>query len=235
MILRKYRWIAATVLAVAGVAAAPGRSSAATVILVEETGGSFSKTYNPTNLPASFDTGNYSNVKITINSSSESGPANGHSISTTLNAAPGSSFSTDIGLRVTVTDDGFINSNPGGSGTFTGNVSNTSAFVTSTAEGTATLSQPPTTRSATASTGTSSLFTPANVSGVPGQFSIQQILELRVSSLSNDNATFTAGISTQVDSSVAPVPAPVPAPPAILLALAAIPALGVRRALRRRS
>jgi hypothetical protein len=237
MVSRKHRWLSAAVLAAVAAVATPGRSAAGTVILVEETGGSYSQSFTAATLPTSFDTGNFNNVKITINSSTDpssglKNPSTGHSISTTINAVPGASFDTGIGLKVTVTDDGFLNSNPGGGGTFTGNVSNTSAFVTSTATGTATLSNPATTLGpTTASTGTCSLFSPANVSGVPGSYSIQQVLELRVSALANSNATFTAGISTQVDTSVAPVPAP----PALLLALAAVPVLGLRRVLRKKA
>jgi len=238
MVRRKYRWLSAAVLAAVAAVATPGRSSAETVILVQEIGGGYSQSFTGATLPTSFDTGNFSNVKITINSSTDpsSGllnPSSGHSISTTVNAAPGSTFTTSVGLRVTVTDDGFLNSNPGGNGTFTGNVSNTSAFVTSTVTGQATLSSPATTLGPTnATTGTSSLFSPANVSGVPGSYSIQQVLELRVAAVTNSNATFTAGISTQVDSSVV---APVPAPPALFLALAAVPVLGLRRVLRKKA
>ncbi|HEX4611017.1 MAG TPA: hypothetical protein VH092_22695 [Urbifossiella sp.] len=231
MILRKLRWLSAALLAAAAVFATPSVSLAETVITVQETGGPV-QTFTAATLPTSFDTTNFSDIKITINSSSSSGPSTGHSISTTVNAAPASGFNTDIGLTVTVTDDGFLNSNPGGAGIFEGNVSNTSAFADTTATGTTLLSSPATTLGpTTASSGTSSLFSPSSVSGIPGSYSIEQVLTLRVTALSNPNATFTAGISSQVLSN----PLPVPAPPAILLALAAVPVLGLRRVMRRKA
>lgn len=227
MILRKLRWLVAVAVAVA---ATPGVSRAATVILVEETGGSFSQSYTLATLPTSFSTGNFNDVKITINSSSTQGAQSGHSISTTVNATPASGFDTAIGLKVTVTDDGFLNSNPTGSGVFKGNVSNTSAFVESTVTGSAQLSSPLTNLGPTTATTGTSVFSPITVSGIPSQYSIQQVVDLRVTSLNNPSATFTAAVSTQVEANIA-----IPAPPAIFLALAAAPVLGLRRVLRKKA
>jgi hypothetical protein len=234
MVLRKLRWLPAAVLAAAAAVLTPARSSAGIIIQVQEVGGSYNQTFNAGNpLPASFDTGNFTNVKITVNSTSTS-PANQHSISTTLNAAPASSFNSSIGLQVTVLDNGFVNTNVGGDGGFTGNVSNTSAFApNSTATGSANLSNPNTNLGPATATpgGSGGGFSPANISGLPDQFSIQQVLTLQAGSVGT-NATFTAGISTQVDAS--PVAA-VPAPPALVLALAAVPALGLRRLMRKKA
>jgi hypothetical protein len=229
MILLKLRWLAVAAL----VAATPSLAPAATVILVEETGGgSFSQTYSLANLPTSINTGNFNDVKITINSSSTSGAQPAHSISTTLNAAPAAGFSTAIGLKVTVTDDGFLNSNPTGSGVFKGNVSNTSAFIEGSVTGSATLSSPATNLGpATATVGTSAPFAPVNVSGIPDQYSIQQVVDLRVTALNSGSATFTGAVSTQIEANVAVVPAP----PAVILALAALPVLGLRRVLRKKA
>lgn len=233
MVLRKLRWLPAAVLAAVAAVLTPVRSSAEILIQVQETGGgSYNQTYTLATLPTSFSTGNFNNVQITVNSTSTAGASTGHSISTTLNAAPGSTFDPAVGLTVTVTDNGFLNANPGGSGLFAGNVSNTSAFADTAVTGQANLSSPATQLGpTTATTGTSSVFSPANVSGIPDSYSITQVLGLSVNSLSNANATFTAGISTQVLAN----PAPVPAPPALVLALAAVPALGLRRLMRKKA
>jgi hypothetical protein len=231
MVLRKFRWLAPAVVAAVAVLAAPGRSLAETMIIVQETGGA-AQTFTAATLPASFSTGNFSDVKITINSSSSATPKLGHSISTTLNATPGTNFDPAKTLTVTVTDDGFNNLNPGGNGTFTGNVSNTSAFVTGSVTGSTTLSSPATTLGPVAATvGNSVAFSGTNVSGVPDTFSITQVLELRVDTLANSSATFTGSISSQVLVN----PAAVPAPPAVFLALAAVPVLGLRRVLRKKA
>ncbi len=229
MFLRQVQWLAASLAAVLAVCLAPSRSSADVVILVQETGGPV-QMFTPATLPTSFSTGNFSDVKITFNTSSSPIATLGNSISTTLNAKPVTNFDTSKTLTVTVTDNGFFNLNPGGNGTFTGNVSNTSAFVTGSVTGTTTLSNPSTTLGPTAATvGNSQPFPATNVVGVPGQFSIQQVLELRVDSLNDQSATFTGSISSQILVN----PTPVPAPGGLALALIGLPLIGLRRALRK--
>jgi hypothetical protein len=243
MVLRKPRWLAAALLAAVAVVASPGVSTAGTVILVEETGGgSFSQSYTLATLPTSFNTPSFNNVQITITSSSSAGVQADHSISTTLNAQAGAGFAAGAGLKITVTDDGFQNANPNSPGFFVGNVSTTAAFANTSNEGTATLTGtgattlgPVTANATPVSAGSAPFVDPApvapNVSNIPGTFSVQQILNFRVASITAQSASFTAGISNSVVTSTAAVPAP----PAILLALAAVPAIGLRRALKRKA
>lgn len=243
MVLRKPRWLAAALLAAVAVVASPGVSTAGTVILVEETGGgSFSQSYTLATLPTSFNTPNFNNVQITITSSSGAGAQADHSISTTLNALAGANFTAGAGLKITVTDDGFQNANPGSPGFFVGNVGTTAAFANTSNEGTATLTGagtttlgPVTANATPLVSGSAPFVDPApvspNVSNIPGAFSITQVLDFRVASTTAQSASFTAGISNSVVTSTAAVPAP----PAILLALAAVPALGLRRVLKRKA
>ncbi|MBN9517744.1 hypothetical protein J0H58_04360 [bacterium] len=240
MVLHKPRWLAAALLAAAAVFASPGVSAAGTVILVEETGGgSFSQSYTLATLPPSFNTPSFNNVQITINTSSGDGVRADHAISTGLNAQAGAGFTAGAGLKITVTDDGFQNANPGSPGFFVGNISNTAAFANTSNEGTATLTGngttilgPVTANASPVTIGSGQfLASTPNVSSIPDTFSVQQVLNFRVESITASSASFTAGISTSVVTSTAAVPAP----PAALLALAAFPVLGLRRALKRKA
>jgi len=256
MVFRKLRWLSAAVLAAAAVVATPGLSFAETTILVQEVGGAFTQSYTLATLPASFNTTNFTNVQITVGTSSLGQPSEGrpgHTLSTTLVALAGPNFTPNSGLSITVTDNGFLNANAkvgeSTDGFFVGNVGTTAGFAFTTNTGTTKIADTdplnPNPKlkeySAIASAtplvaGSAPFVSPApltpNVSGIPHQFSIQQLLEFRVTSITDASASFTASVSNSVNT----VPqAAVPAPPAILLALAAVPALGLRRAIRKKA
>ncbi|QDU19983.1 hypothetical protein [Urbifossiella limnaea] len=239
MVLRKLRWLVAVV---AALAAGPS-VSAATIIQVQEVGGSFSQSYTLATLPTSFNTTNFTNVQITVTTSSGTGAQTNHTLSTTLNAQAGTGFTAGSGLTVTVTESGFLNSNPDSAGFFVGNVGTTAAFAFTSNTGTAKLASTagttnlgPTEAKATPfSAGSAAFVDPApvspNVSSIPDAFSIQQVIDFRVAFITQTNASFTAGVSNSVFTET---PA-VPAPPALLLALAAVPALGLRRVLGKKA
>ncbi len=240
MSLHKFRWLAAAVLAVA---ASPGAARAGTMIQIQEVGGTYANTFTLATLPASFNTTNFNNVQITVTTSSGTGAQTNHTLSTTLNAQAGTNFTAGSGLTITVSDDGFLNSNPNSAGFFVGNVGTTAAFANTSNTGSATLTSTagttnlgPTTANATPFAAGSAAFVnppPAapNVAGIPGQFSISQVIDFRVASTTQSNASFTAGVSNSVFTETAAVPAP----PAVFLALAAVPALGLRRVLRKKA
>lgn len=245
MKLRKLRWLATAVLAAAAVFAAPARSSAATQIIVSEFNTATSTTTNsqtftiatlPTaGAPLTFAGGNFRDISITMTTSSGAGPADFHSLTTTFGAKPTTgTFDSNIVLRLSILDDGFQNSNPDGTAMFSGNLGNSSGGSSTqvTGDTTLTATTPPTTTlgPASAAGGVGVTFTAANVSVLPANFSIAQTLELRVSAITSANASFGSTISSFVSTSP---PAAVPAPPALLLALTALPLVGLRRKLRK--
>jgi hypothetical protein len=246
MVLRNLRLLAAVVLAVV---ATPAVSLAETQIIVSEFDTSTnttvnSQTFTIATLPTAGSPytpvgGNFRDISLTVTSSSDTGASDFHSLTTTFGAKPTEgTFNPNIELRVSVVDDGYLNSIPGGSGTLTGNLGNSSGGSVTSVTGTTSLSTGTvgsttpveTLGPATATSGSGVITGSANVSSMPGAFALEQTLALRVTSLTSANASFGSTISTFVTTS-----APVPAPPALFLALAAVPVLGLRRVLRKKS
>jgi hypothetical protein len=239
MTISRLRWLAVMVVVAIAAIATPARSVAETVIIVTE--GTTQKTFTLATLPSSFNLDNFTNIKITVNPSTVGA---GHTLSTTLNALPSSGFNPAVGLEVKVVSD-FVNPFSDGSGEFAGNVSNTSAFAATTNTGTARLFYSdaigtvsfnlPAVSVSTPQTSPpqSGGFAPRTVAGVPSAFSIEQVINFQVGALVDPSASFTAGISNEI--LFAPPPSAVPAPPAAVLALTALPLLGLRRWMRNKT
>jgi hypothetical protein len=245
MILRKLRWLAAVVLAVA----APNVSHAAITILVQESGG-----------PEQIFSGsvvNYSTLNFTginIGTTPNSGAIS--SLTTTVRATPAASFDPSATLTIKVISDDFtvpaafqngpstvFNNAAASSGIGGGSnvLSNTtqllevplttgSGFPTGTALGAATA-----TATDTRPGGGVSPTTTSNISGMPGAFAIQQTITVRAVVTGPNGIETGSSLGGSASSLVVTTPAPVPAPPAILLALAAVPALGLRRVLAKKA
>jgi hypothetical protein len=246
MVLRNLRLLVAAVLAAAGT---PAVSLAETQIIVSEFDTSTnttlnSQTFTIATLPTAGSPytpvdGNFRDISITVTSSSSTGASDFHSLTTTFGAKPTEgTFDPNVELRVSVVDDAYLNSIPGGVGTLSGNLGNSSGGSVTSVTGSTSLSTGTvgstsavaTLGPTSAGSGSGTQFSPANISSMPGAFALEQTLALRVTSLTSTNASFGSTVSTFVTTS-----APVPAPPALFLALAAVPVLGLRRVLRKKA
>jgi len=246
MFLRQLRWIAAGFAALAVVIGSPGVSRADLVFVIQEYDTTTNTvvrqlSFDPSNVPTlstplSQAGWNFQGIAFGGTTTSVSGPSDFHSLTSTLSARPtDTGFSTSIQLRAQVTDDGFQNINPGGDGVFSGNIANTSGGSVTTLAGSSTLVGLATLGPVTSgSGGGTATYTPANISGMPGQFAIQNSLILAVSSITSLNTTFGASVSTFISTSP-PAVTVVPAPAGVVLALCAVPVLGLRRVLRRKT
>lgn len=243
MFLRQLRWIAAGLVALAALVGNPGVSRADTLYVVQEYDTSTNTLLNSTSftqanvptLSTPFSGAGWNFQSISFGGTTTSGPAASdfHSLTTTLSARPtAAGFNTSIELRVTITDDGFLNSNPDGDGVLTGNLGNSSGGSVTTLTGSSTLVGSATLGPLTVNSGAGNNFAPANISGMPGAFAIQHSMILNVSSISSSNTTFGSTVSTFV--STTPNVA-IPAPAGVVLALTAVPVLGLRRVLRRKT
>jgi len=249
MILRKLRWLAAVALALA----APAVSHAGIQILVQESGG-----------PQMIFTGSVSNYStanftdININPNQNSGAIS--SLTTGVVATPVTNFNPNATLTIIVTADGFTippaningpatvennaaaSSGIGGGSNVLSNTTQllneplspgtgqTAAQAAGTALGSATA-----TATDTRPGGGVSPTTTSNISGMPNAFAIQQTITLRAEVTGPNGIDTGSTLGGSASSLVRTSPAPVPAPPAILLALAAIPALGLRRVLAKKA
>ena len=245
--LRNVRWIAAGVLTLVGFLAQPGRAAADTMILIEELGGSsvISQTFSLATLPNSGSPyspagGAFFGISITVTSTSGV-PGNVNSLSTTVGAKPSASFDPSHALRVTVTDDGFINASAGSPADITNRLSNTSGIsggvvndtgTTNVQDGTILNGLTPQS-SVTSPGGPSNPDTSLNIPKLDSHFSMTQVITIRVIPTSgvDSNSTFTANLS----STIVTTPPAVPAPAGLILVLTALPVIGVRRALRRKT
>jgi hypothetical protein len=254
MFLRKMRWLCASVVAVLAIFAAPSRSMADTQILIQELdgGGNAVTTQIFTGTSASFATTNFQTIQVTTTPNSGSIS----SLNTTVTAALASGLDTTHSLQVIVTSDGFINPFPGQPATIDNNVGASSGIVggTNIITGTTQLFDVPLTIAAN-QTGTlasgnviagptavatdtrpssgSANDTTANSANLPANFAIQQTIVVRATDSTGILSGSTVGGT--VGSTVLTNAAPVPAPAGLILALAAVPALGLRRILRRNS
>lgn len=256
MFLRKMSWLCACIVATVAVLAAPARSMANTQILIQELDGGGNVVAGQSQIfsgtTASFATTNFLNIQV--GTSSNSGAIG--SLSTSVSAGLSSTLDATHTLQVIVTNDGFVNPFPGqpaaisnsagasnaivgGTNTITGVTQLLSVPLTTPANQTGTLASGTTVGGPSAvatdirpgSSSTNS--TSANSASLPTNYAIQQTITVR--------ATPTTGILSgssvggTVGSTVFTNAAPVPAPAGVLLALSAIPALGLRRILRRKA
>ena len=259
MVLRNVRWMTACLVALAAIGFAPSWAHADTQILVQEvdlTGGTviagttqiFASSTNITTSSANFST-------ITITANSSSGAVS--SLTTTVNATPISlSFNSTIGLRVTVTSDGFTTPNVGGTALVANNASASSAISggqNMLTNNTQLLSNPLTTPTSSgtdlatgallgAETGTAadvrpsggvSPTTTSNITDFPGSFAIQQQIDVAAINVGPDGIASGSTLGGSASSLVVTTPNTVPAPGGLMLALIGLPLIGLRRALRK--
>jgi len=258
MVLRKMRWLSAAVLAAVALLSAPSRSAADTLVLIQELDSSShvvagtSATFTLATLPSSSNPysptgGSFAGISVSVTSTSGVS-SDINSLTTQVAAKPSGSFDSGHQLQVVVTDDGFLNSHAGGTATVdnnagassgisggVNNISGTTAIQSGTLA--TTLTGLGTSPAATdVRPGTSSTNdTTANITNLPGLFAITQTITIRAAENSpgsvSANSTFGGTLSTTLVSSAAAVPAPA----GLVLALAAVPALGFRRFLRRKA
>jgi len=252
--LRNVRWIVAGLVAVVGLLASATRASADTVILVEELNGSntsiSSTSFTIATLPNSstpFTTpaGTFSNISITVTTTSGVS-SNVNSLTTTVAAKPGSTFDPTHALRVTVTDDGFLNASPtgtalvtndpGASSGISGGVNNLTGITSiqsgSIGGGLTLLGATPS-ASDTSPGGPSDANTSVTIPSLPANFAMTQQLVIRSIPTTGIDPNSTSG-GTLSSTIVTTAPEPVPAPAGLLLALTALPVFGLRRVLRRK-
>jgi len=258
--LQKSRWLAAGVLAAVAALAAPSRTDASVTILIEEIDASGKVLPGATNSqlfnsPAAVNvqTADFGQISVVASSNSAtSSPTS--SISTGFSFLNTSAIpATDLNglsLRITVTDTfsrppggqpASINSSIGaanGSAGFTGilDLSNQTDALTPGGTSLTTGSTPPVATTSSPS-GTSSGAQFLNVSALPQDYQIQQTITVRLTANGTDvpaNQAFSGSVASGTAPPVGP-PTSVPAPGGLLLALAAIPALSLRRVLRKRA
>jgi hypothetical protein len=258
MVLRKMRWLAAAVVAITAMVGSPSRSRADTQILIQELNGStVVSSQITTGTTASFATPNFTNIQVTTNSGSG---AIG-SLTTNVAANLAGSFDPTHTLQVIVTSDSFTNPFPGQPA----NVTNTAGASTAIQGGTNTISGStqilslpltnsttqtgvvasgtviagPTTNSTASfnlgSGSTSGAVTTTSNPALPDTYAIQQTINVRATPDSDGSIASGSSAGGTVGSTLVTNAAPVPAPAGLVLALAAIPAFGLRRYLRRRA
>jgi hypothetical protein len=257
MFLRKTRWIPACVLAVIACIAAPSRSYADTQIIIQEVDSSGNPIAGTTQIFASSTnvvTSLPNFAAITVTANSNSGAVS--SLTSTVTAQPiASGFDPTIGLQVIVTSDGFTTPNTGGTGVVSNNaaassgisgasnmltsntqlltdplttpVSSTSSMATGSDLGIAT-GPASDTRPSTATSPTSY----STITGIPGTFAIQQVINVMAVDVSGSGIASGSTLGGSASSLVVTTAAPAPA--GLLLGLAAFPVLGLRRVLRRK-
>jgi hypothetical protein len=257
MVLRLMRRLAVGLATVAAVGLAPAAARADTQILVQEivgnapVAGTTQVFASSTNITTSLP--NFSSITITANSNS--GAVS--SLTTTVNATPISvGFDPSIGVRVIVTTDGFITPNVGGRADVSNNASASSAIaggqnmLTSITQ---LLGHPlttPTTSTTTEATGATlgaatalaadvrpsggvSPTTGSTVLGLPGQFAIQQQIDVQAINVGSGGISSGSTLGGSASSLVVTTAA-VPAPGGLALALIGLPLIGLRRALRKK-
>lgn len=248
MLLRKFRRLAAALAVVAAVAASPATSRADVQILVEELnngavvgstsatlGGSGTTTYNGTA---------FTNVLVTVSTNSAT-PSQVASLTPSFSGQLTSQFNPAVStLRVTVSDNGFTANGP--TGTFRVQTSGSNGFAEGT-QAVASTTRIFNTGSSGTVAGPVNLSTPNGtlvtngdglaVSGLPNPYGIQQTITVSYTGPVTANATFgaTGGASMTSDAPPPPPPSAVPAPGGLVLALVALPLVGLRRTLRKRA
>jgi len=261
MFLRKMRWLCAAIVATVAAVATPARSMADSQILIQELDGGGNPVGGQiqisTGTSANFATTNFTNIQVTAN------PGFGAigSLTTNVSANLASTLDPSHSLQVIVTVDGFTNPFPGqpalvsntagsstgivgGTNTITGNsqilavplspgTSQTGALASG-----ASLAGPTANSSATYNilTGpTTSGSTTATNPALPDAYAVQQTIIVRATPDVGGEIRTGSTVGGTVGSTIVTNAAPVPAPAGLVLALTAIPALGLRRFLRRKT
>jgi hypothetical protein len=258
MMLRKLRWLSAGLLAAVVVLTAPSRSHAGISVLVEEVDaggnpvGSSQPAFTSPNLTGTFvvnalPTASFTSISVTVNRST--GVASDlNTLTTTVNLRPNGVLTGDHYLRVIVSDDGFLNSNVGGVGTLTDDAgasagirggTNTTQVVTQLKTGT--LPGPLTDMGAATSGssnsspgGTKVNSPPVTITDVPGAFGVEQtILVIASADPTAEGIALNSTLGGTLSSVI--LTQSVPAPAGVMLALVGLPALGLRRLLRKKA
>jgi hypothetical protein len=149
---------------------------------------------------------------------------NSISLSSALNIS--TTATATQGLQIVVTNPDLTQTNAGAPATFTNDASGTFAGGTISVSGSTTIAGVTSPQSTS-----SSNVTNGNISNLPSPFTITQTLLINVTPPSGGAGSFTAGISTVANTNSVPVPAP----GGLVLALAGIPLIGLRRIFRRTS
>lgn len=256
MFLRKMRWLCAAIVATVAAVASPAQSKADTQILIQELDGSGNPVGGQLQITsgttASFSTTNFTNIQV----STTSGSGAIGSLTTSVSAGLSANLDPTHSLQVIVTNDGYLNPFPtqpatiantagassgiiGGTNTITGTTQLFSVPLTDSASQTATVASgpviagPTTAASDTRPGGGGSSETGTTAASLPELYAIQQTIIVRATPTSGILSGSTVGGT--VGSTVLTNAAPVPAPAGLVLALAAVPALGLRRVLRRKA
>ncbi|MFO0804598.1 MAG: hypothetical protein U0791_15930 [Gemmataceae bacterium] len=258
MFLRKMRWLCAAIVATIATVASPAVSKADTQILIQELDGSGNPVGGQlqitTGTSATFATTNFTNISVTT--SFGSGAIG--SLTSSVSAGLSGSFDPTHTLQVIVTNDGFTNPFPGEPATIANTVGASSAIVggTNNITGTTQILAVPltdaTTQTAVVASGSviagptsaasdtrpgggSSNETGTTSASLPGNYAIQQTIIVRATPNSGGSIASGSTVGGTAGSTVLTSAAPVPAPAGLVLALAAVPALGLRRILRRKT
>jgi hypothetical protein len=242
MILRQMRWLCAVIVAAIAMVSSPARSAADTIIQITELGTGETQTFNGTT--ADFSTTNFLNIQVTVNPSAANTAIG--SLTTNVAANLASNFDPSSSLQVIVTTTNFGNPNDlrpasitNTAGASTGIVGGTNQIsgVTEILSGGSVIAGP-TAASASSfnvnSGGSPGTTTLAAYPALPSTYDIRQTIIVRATPDDSGIASGSTAGGT-VGSTVFTSPAPVPAPAGLVLALTAIPVLGLRRVLRRKS
>lgn len=252
MLLRKL--ILKAAIAVASVIAVPSISKADITIQVVEINSSGTpisgslpgESGNPLNFsvasPAtSLSSGASATPNYTISNINTSLTTLGNSnfLSTTLNLSI-TNFSSSDGLQITVGYTGLTNTFPLQPATFTNQPSDTnqtsgpSNFTVTSMTSVNGTSTPGSTAVATNSNSGSGPTTSGTVTSLPSPYSLTQTITAYLTPTSGSvTGVINAGIDSQIN--LNSVPSAVPAPGGLALALIALPLLGLRRSLRRKT
>jgi hypothetical protein len=245
----------AGLLAAIGLLGSPGRTQAEITVLIEEVDLTGSVvffgpvSFTGSNLPSQsnpFSTPNFIDIQVTVSTTSGT-ISNVNSLTTAVNMRPAASFDPTHQLRLIVTDNGFRTPSAGGNAAVTNNagassgivggvnqLTNQTQLLTTAGEPVGDPTDPAT---AVGGVGGSSATTTATVPNVPGDYAIQQTIYVRAvrdptGEGIDPNSTLGGSASSTVITSAAGV---IPAPGGLVLLAAGLPALGLRRWLRKRS
>lgn len=257
MTLRPLRWLTAIVASSVIALAAPSRAEAGVQILIQEldSGGGVVPGTTSIFLGTSvlgYSTQNFFDINVTVNTTSGVlNPIN--SMTTPIGLKPVTNFDTSRQIRVIVTDDGFLNPNPGQRSTVQNNAGASSGIIGGQNAVTAVTSllqvplNPGTNQTSNVAAGTliatptapatdirpsnaTSPTTARDIDSLPGQYAMQQTILVRALNVQAGGVAAGSTLGGTASSVIlAFQPAAVPAPSGLLLALVALPVFGLRR------
>jgi hypothetical protein len=255
MVFRKLHRAAAGVIAAAALVGMAARSDAASVSIqeVDKNGNAVGAASVATEVAPGLFTAsstNFASIVLTVNPNAGEPGATSSSLSTTYNirTATGVNLGNMPGLAITVKADGFTLGG-GSAGIVTNTVGASSGIglgggmlgvnrvgaFTMLQDGMANVPGSMTAGAVAENPGGYTGDTTSNPPMLPSMYSITQLISITAKpptgqmTATANSATFSGTISSTVD------PNPVPAPAGLVLALSAIPALGLRRALRKKT